>query len=81
MEFRQLNLKAFGCFEDFNLDFEGPARFHLIYGPNEAGKSTTLAAISGLLYGIDSRTRYAFRHDMADLRIGATLRWRQGWAA
>lgn len=74
MKFEQLHLKAFGAFDDRKLDFSGGnAGFHLVYGPNEAGKSTTLRAITQFLYGIETRTADDFLHPMKSLRIGATL--------
>ncbi|MEZ5578220.1 MAG: AAA family ATPase [Candidatus Competibacteraceae bacterium] len=47
--------------------------FHVIYGPNEAGKSTTLRALIGLLFGIEERTADDFVHSKPNLRIGAAL--------
>ena len=77
MRIERLDLVAFGHFTDHTLDFGGPAAsggdLHLVYGPNEAGKSTTLAAIGELLYGMPHRSSWAFRHDNAVLEIGARL--------
>ena len=44
MRFDKLLLRAFGPFTDRTLDFAAaaPAGLHLIYGPNEAGKSSSL---------------------------------------
>jgi uncharacterized protein YhaN len=71
---QRLDLFAFGPFTNGKLDFsKKPAALQLIYGPNEAGKSTTLRALLALLYGIPLRTSDAHLHDMARLRIGATL--------
>ncbi len=73
MRFRRLRLLAFGPFTDVDIDFsDGPA-LHVIYGPNEAGKSTALRAITGLLYGIPATTRDAHVHEMRDLLIGGVL--------
>ena len=55
----------------------GPG-FHLIYGPNEAGKSTTLRAIRQLLFGFDERTTDNFVHQNPNLRIGGVLSDRSG---
>jgi len=78
MRLRRLDLTRYGCFTDFPLDFgEGdPAEpdLHVIYGPNESGKSTLLAAWLDLLFGIEPRTAFAFRHDYRSMRIGARLR-------
>ena len=55
MKFLQIDLLAYGHFTNRVLKFpsEGP-NFHIIYGRNEAGKSTVLRAITGVLYDIGS---------------------------
>lgn len=74
MRVLRLDLFAFGPFTNGKLDFsKKPDALQLIYGPNEAGKSTTLRALLALLYGIPLRTTDAHLHEMARLRIGATL--------
>lgn len=74
MRIRQLDLRAFGHFTGRSIALNpGPAGLDLIYGPNEAGKSTMLRAVQALLFGIPSRTSDSFRHSYTDLRIGATL--------
>lgn len=75
MRFDRLRLLAFGPFTDLEIDLAGCATgLHLLYGDNAAGKSTTLRAVRGLLYGIPHDTQDAHRHRTSDLRIGATLR-------
>ncbi len=74
MRIERLDLKAFGGFTDRQLDLSaGPHRFHLIVGPNESGKSTTLRAITALLYGFDHQTDDAYIHAPGNLRVGACL--------
>lgn len=74
MRFAELLLERYGHFEDRRLTFAaGAPDFHIVYGPNEAGKSTTLAAISDLLFGFDPRCAYNFRFDYRLLRVGAVL--------
>ena len=51
----------------------GKPDLHIIYGPNEAGKSTILAGILDLLFGIERHSDYGFLHDYRSMRIGATL--------
>jgi len=46
---------------------------HLIYGANEAGKSSLLRAIRDLLYGIHGQTAENFRHAYKDLRIAGSI--------
>ncbi len=78
MKLARLYLKAYGAFSDRHLDFSDGANFHVIYGPNEAGKSTTLRALTGLLFGIEDRTADNFVHQYPQLRVGATLITEQG---
>ncbi|AGA91152.1 hypothetical protein Thimo_2416 [Thioflavicoccus mobilis 8321] len=74
MRFERLEIPAYGPFTGFALDLPGEgADFHLIYGPNEAGKSSLLRAIRDLLYGIHAQTPDNFIHDYKDLRIAATI--------
>ena len=47
--------------------------FHIVFGPNEAGKSTALAAIEDLLFSIPVHSPYNFLHDYSSMRIGAVL--------
>lgn len=72
MRIARLELLAYGHFRGLALDLGAPG-LHVVFGRNEAGKSTTLRAITGLLYGIDARTRDAHVHKPADLRIGGLL--------
>lgn len=69
MKLRTLFLKAFGPFTDTTLDFSGPANLHLVYGANEAGKSSALRAITDLRYGIPMRSKDNFVHDFASMRL------------
>ncbi|MDX2036695.1 MAG: AAA family ATPase [Isosphaeraceae bacterium] len=73
MKIIQLGLDAFGPFTDLGLDFSGDHGFHLIQGPNEAGKSTALRAISAWLFGIPVQTKDDFVHDKRELRVSGTL--------
>ncbi len=79
MRINRLDLIAFGPFTDTVLDLSGGAEgFHLVYGPNEAGKSSALRAIHQLFCGILHQSTDSFFHKNADLRIGALLRDRDG---
>lgn len=74
MKIVRLDLKAFGPFTDEVLDLSaGELGLHLVYGPNEAGKSTALRALKQLLYGIPQRTSDDFIHPYGSLRIGGVL--------
>ncbi len=79
MRLLRLDLRAFGPFSGVSLDLSaGREGFHLIYGPNEAGKSSALRALRNLLYGIPNNTSDHFLHDFRNLRIGAALARRDG---
>jgi uncharacterized protein YhaN len=74
MRFSRLELIRYGGFADRHLDFgAGKPDLHLVVGPNEAGKSTLLAAISDLFFGIAGQTPHAWRYDYSQLRLRAVL--------
>ena len=74
MRFGRLDLLRYGKFTNLSLSF--PVRtpdIHIVFGPNEAGKSTALSALEDLLFGIPDRSPLNFLHDYASLRLGALL--------
>ena len=74
MKINRMHLIAYGPFSDTTLDLaDRRANFHLVYGPNEAGKSSALRALRSLFFGIPLRTPDSFRHPHPKLRIGAEL--------
>lgn len=79
MEIRQLNFVAFGPFtgQILRFDQEGGG-LQIIYGPNEAGKSSALRGLKALLYNIDERTQDNFLHANDKLRIEGCLRAADG---
>jgi len=77
---KRLDLKAFGPFTDRALDFvdAGKPGLHIIFGPNEAGKSSSLRALKALLYGFPERTTDNFQHANEQLLVGGTLEGSEG---
>ncbi len=74
MKIIRMALPAYGPFTDLIIDFAGgPKDFHLIYGSNEAGKSSALRALRRMLFGIPVRKSDSFLHPNPRLRIGARL--------
>lgn len=77
MRLRRLDLTRYGKFTDRSIDFgertDGQPDLHIIYGPNEAGKSTAFAAFLDLLFGIGSQSPFNFLHPYPTMRIGAAL--------
>lgn len=79
MKILQMNLIAFGPFQDTLLELgDGDEGLHIIYGPNEAGKSSALRALRQMLFGIPERSLDDFIHPYAKLRIGAVIEQSDG---
>jgi uncharacterized protein YhaN len=74
MKILELQLLAFGPFTNLCLDLTAGAQgLHVLFGPNEAGKSSALRALKALLYGIPHITSDNFQHDNQKLRLGGRL--------
>lgn len=74
MRIEKLLIPAFGPFTGREFDFTpGHGKLEILYGLNEAGKSSLLRAIYALLYGVPGQTPDDFLHPYKSLRIGATL--------
>lgn len=81
MRFLDLHLLKYGCFDDVRLDFSDDRHsLHVIYGPNEAGKSTALRAVTALLYRFPGQSPDDFRFPYSQLRVGATIQRDDGHA-
>jgi uncharacterized protein YhaN len=78
MRFNRLDILRYGALTDRTLDFRPGARLHVIYGPNEAGKSSALSAISDLLFGFPTAAEQSFLHEPTTLRVGASIATRDG---
>lgn len=76
MRLRHLSLDYFGHFTGQSYDFgtpQGAPDFHVIYGPNEAGKTTTMEAVLRLLYGFPLRESYDFQHQRKSLQVSGII--------
>ena len=79
MRIKSLDLRAFGPFSNSVLDFSSKLPgLHIIYGPNEAGKSSCLRALYALFFGIPIRTGDNFLHAYDQLMIGGCLQKEDG---
>ncbi len=75
MRIERFDLLAYGPFTERSLDLSAEnGGFQIIYGDNEAGKSTALRALTGWLFGIPGRTSDNFLHNNSQLRIGGKLK-------
>jgi uncharacterized protein YhaN len=74
MRIGRLGLLRYGHFTSAGFDL--PAHtpdFHIVFGLNEAGKSTALCAIEDLLFGIPHNSSLNFMHDYPSIRLGTLL--------
>ncbi len=74
MRIDSIDLIRFGHFTNREIEFpfKNPD-FHLVYGNNEAGKSTLLRGISALFFGVPTRTLDVHSCKASELRIGAAI--------
>jgi uncharacterized protein YhaN len=74
MKLERLELKAFGPFTGRILHFASPhPGLHVVYGPNEAGKSSAMRALQALFFGFPQRTADNFLHQNPQLLVGGCL--------
>ena len=84
MRLLEIEVENFGMFSGTNVRL-GDGAFHLVCGPNEAGKSTLLQLVRELLFGFPIRNPYAFaEHDgemaataLAEMKDGSRIRFRR----
>jgi len=74
MKILRLDLLAFGPFSSRSLQTsDGEHGLHLVYGPNEAGKSSSLRALRNWLFGIPTNSSDNFLHAYSTMRIGGLI--------
>ena len=78
MRILRLELERYGHFTGKYLDFRPDASLHVVYGANEAGKTSALNALADLLFGFPARTTFNFLHPSPTLLLGATIKDRNG---
>jgi len=79
MKINRLELIAFGPFSGQILDFSSVLPgLHIVYGPNEAGKSSAMRALQALFFGFPVRTCDNFLHQNPQLLVGGSLQGSNG---
>ncbi len=74
MRINRLELLRYGHFTDRILELPaGDPDIHIVFGPNEAGKSTALMALEDLLFGVPRNSPLNFIHDYQAMRLGAEI--------
>lgn len=79
MRFQRLHIPAFGPFTNLELSLPSTDNdLHVMYGENEAGKSSLLRAIRDLLFGIHGQSPDNFLHDYKNLLLLGEIENRAG---
>ena len=77
MKIRELAVECYGILTDTSMVLEGEG-LHVLYGPNEAGKSTLLQLIRDTLFGFPQRSPYVFTEHAGEMAVTATLELANG---
>ncbi len=78
MRLLRLDLRAYAHFSNYSIDFDKNKNIHVLYGENEAGKTSIARSLKALLFGIEKNTQDAFLHPSEHLFIAGTLKSTQG---
>ncbi|MGZ3442410.1 MAG: AAA family ATPase, partial [Polyangia bacterium] len=78
MKIDELKLERFGHFADVTLPLAQSSGLTILYGANEAGKSTLLAALRAFLFGFPRGAAWDFRWPSDTLAVGGTLAFADG---
>ena len=74
MKFANIRFEKIGPFKDTSLNFSmGKPGLHIVYGSNEAGKSSALKYIDWFLFGIPPKNDDDFKYDFKDFLIESTI--------
>lgn len=74
MKISKIRFEKIGPFDDTTLDFsKGNPGLHIVYGANEAGKSSALKYIEWFLFGIPPQNDDNFKHDFKDFLIESSI--------
>ncbi|WP_374832489.1 AAA family ATPase [Paenochrobactrum pullorum] len=77
MRLQRFDLTRYGKFTDKQIEFgtktDKKPDFHIIYGPNEAGKSTLFSGLLDLIFGIGAQSSYNFIHPYNTMQLGGLL--------
>lgn len=74
MKISKIRFEKIGPFDDTTLDFsKGNPGLHIVYGANEAGKSSALKYIQWFLFGVPKQNDDNFKHEFNKFVIESTL--------
>ena len=78
MRLNELSLEKYGCYSERTIAIPEDAGLTVLYGLNEAGKSTCLEAIGDFLFGIPKSSPRGDTYGYPGMRIGAVMRLANG---
>lgn len=78
MKFERLSLEKYGAIFEREISLDDKAGLVIIFGPNEAGKSTLLCAIRDLLFGVPHTSPHGTIFGNNSMRISGNLRLGDG---
>ena len=78
MRFEKISIENYGIFPRRTIDLSNANGLVVVYGANEAGKSTTLSAVSDLLYGVPVQSPHAEVFGGPKLAISAVMHLKDG---
>ncbi|MBE7728497.1 YhaN family protein [Komagataeibacter sp. FXV3] len=78
MRISNFRIVKYGGIADLDLDFGDGRGLHVIHGPNEAGKSTCLSALSDFLFGVPNLSTAGAMFGNAQIRLDAQVRLDDG---
>lgn len=78
MRFCRLTIEKYGALSERTIVLPAEPGFILLYGPNEAGKSTCLAAVCDFLFGVPHNSPHGQSFGYDQIRLSATLMMADG---
>jgi uncharacterized protein YhaN len=78
MRFVEISLEKYGCYAQRSVGIPDGPGLTVIYGPNEAGKSTCLEAIGDFLFGVPGQSSRGAVFGYPSMRIGAVMHLANG---
>lgn len=80
MRISEFRIVRYGAIAELDLNFGDGYGLHVIHGPNEAGKSTCLSALSDFLFGIPNQSGAGAVFGNDQIRLDARIRLDDGQA-
>ncbi|MCH9632774.1 MAG: hypothetical protein S4CHLAM6_11160 [Chlamydiae bacterium] len=73
MKVLQIDLRAYGHYSNNTIRFDPKKNIHVIFGENEAGKTSFTRALQALLFGLEKKSSDTFLHSFEELYLEGLL--------